>query len=202
MNYLKDVISLKNRYFAMRHGHSESNALDIFVTDPDNGVDGYGLTELGRKQAEKSAKKNSQSNILDKETIIYTSDFKRARETAEIARIILKAAPVNLEKKLRERYFGIFEMDSLSNYTKVWEEDKANPNSKKYEVESANELLKRMTSIIPDLENKHSGKKILLVSHADPLQLLNVGFLKVSASEHCKLKFFENAEIRELKLKK
>jgi broad specificity phosphatase PhoE len=199
MNYLKDVISLKNRYFAMRHGQSEINVLHILVTDPANGINGYGLTELGKKQVEESVLNNK---LLDKETIIYTSDFKRARETAEVARDVLKAKPVNLEKKLRERGFGIFEKTSSSNYAKVWAEDEINPDSKRYGNESANELLTRVTSLIPELEKKYSEKNILLISHGDPLQLLNIGFMKRDASQHTKLKFFDNAEIRELKLKK
>jgi probable phosphoglycerate mutase len=199
MNHLRDIKSLKNKYFLMRHGQSESNVMGILVTDPTNGINYYGLTELGKKQVEESILNNK---LLDKDTIIYTSDFLRTKETAEIARKVLKAKPVKLEKKLRERYFGIFEKASVSNYAKVWAEDSKNPDSKKYGVESANELLERMTSIIPGLEKKYSGKKILLVSHGDPCQLLNIGFLKMKASEHNHLKFIENADIRELKLKK
>jgi probable phosphoglycerate mutase len=199
MNYLKDVISLKNRYFIMRHGQSESNVIGILVTDPANGIDSYGLTNLGKEQVKEAVLSNK---LLDKETIICASDFKRARETAEIAMKVLKAKPVNHEKKLRERYFGIFEKASVSNYAKVWLEDRVNPESKKYEVESANEVLSRVTSLILDLEKKYSGKNILLVSHGDPCQLLSIGFMKKSASEHNTLKFIENAEIRELKLKR
>jgi broad specificity phosphatase PhoE len=199
MNYLQDITILKNRYFAMRHGQSTINVQHILVTDPANGLNRFGLTELGRKQVEEGVK---DYKLLDNETIIYTSDFLRAKESAEIARKVLKAKPVNLEKKLRERYFGIFEMGPVSNYAKVWAEDQVNPDSKRYEVESANEVLSRVTSLIVELEKKHSGKNVLLISHGDPVQLLNIGFMKKPASEHSNLKFFENAEIRELKLKK
>lgn len=183
----------------MRHGQSTINVQHILVTKPANGINHYGLTELGRKQAEESVEKNK---FLDNKTIIYSSDFLRAKETAEIARDILKADSINLEKKLRERGFGIFEKSPVSNYAKVWAEDELNPDSNKYDAESANELLSRITSLIIDLEKKYSGKKILLVSHGDPCQLLNIGFMKRPASEHTQMKCFENAEIRELKLKR
>lgn len=199
MNYLKDVTNLKNRYFAMRHGQSKANVMRILVTDPANGMNDYGLTDLGRKQAQESVE---NIEFLDKETIVYSSDFLRARETAEVVRKFIKSKPVNLEKRLRERGFGIFEMTPISNYAKVWAEDEANPDSKKYEVESANEVLSRVTSLIPDLERKYSGKNIILVSHGDPCQLLCIGFMKKPASEHSKMEHFANADIRELILKK
>ena len=199
MNYLRNITTLKNRYFAMRHGQSESNVMRILVTEPANGINGYGLTEFGRKQTEESIKRNK---FLDKGTIIYSSDFKRAEETAEIARNVLKASPVNLEKKLRERCFGIFEKTSISNYEKVWAEDRINPDSKRYGAESANEVLSRVTSLILELEKKYSEKNILLVSHGDPIQILTISFMKEEISKHIDLKFIGNAEIRELKLKK
>ena len=46
---------------------------------------------------------------LDANTLIYSSDFARARQTAELARELLGAPDVQLTHNLRERSFGELE---------------------------------------------------------------------------------------------
>lgn len=199
MNYLEGLEKLKNHYFIIRHGESRANVKGIILSHPEAGTKAFGLTEKGKKQVEESASKNK---VLDKSTIIYSSDFKRARETAEIARKVFKTKPVHLTKKLRERWFGGWERTHNSNYHKVWVDDKVNPEHKNMKVESASEVQARTTSLIIELEKEYSGKKILLVAHGDALQILITGFMKQCASSHRDIKHLEVAEIRELKLKR
>ncbi len=45
----------KNTYLIMRHGESEANVADLVVSNPDIGCAKYGLTPLGKSQAEKTA---------------------------------------------------------------------------------------------------------------------------------------------------
>jgi broad specificity phosphatase PhoE len=67
----------------MRHGQSKANLKEIIISHPENGLlEKYGLTELGRQQARQSA----ASSPLTKDTLILSSDFSRARQTAEIVR--------------------------------------------------------------------------------------------------------------------
>ena len=47
MNYLLEFGQLRNRYFAMRHGHSLANAQGSIVSDPLYGIGDYGLSEAG-----------------------------------------------------------------------------------------------------------------------------------------------------------
>jgi broad specificity phosphatase PhoE len=51
-----------------------------------------------------------------------------------------------------------------------------------------------------DLERRYSGRAILLVSHGDPLQILQAGFLLIDPSGHRSLPPLETAEIRPLRL--
>ena len=76
---------LRNRYFVMRHGESEANVLGVMVGDPRRGIEGFGLTDLGRRQALEAAAlyKKSHGPLLDG-TEIVASDFRRTRETAEL----------------------------------------------------------------------------------------------------------------------
>ncbi len=50
MNHLRATPSLRNPYFVFRHGYSKANAEGIIVSQPANGIDAYGLSDLGRKQ--------------------------------------------------------------------------------------------------------------------------------------------------------
>ena len=43
---------MRNRFYAVRHGESAANEAAIVVSAPEHGVPGYGLTTLGRHQAQ------------------------------------------------------------------------------------------------------------------------------------------------------
>lgn len=201
MNNLKELNNLKNRYFVLRHGESKTNVLGIILSEPQSGTTEFGLSDKGREQVRESVKESFEKGVLDKDTIIVSSDFARARETAKIAKKVLDAEMVIISKDLRERNFGNFERTENSNYQKVWDDDKLNPDHKINNVESANEVQKRVTSLILNLEGDFEGKKILLVSHGDALQILQTGFLKISASKHRGVSHLNTAEIRELNFK-
>ena len=198
MNNLKETNNLNNIYFALRHGESKSNVLGIILSDPTSGTIEFGLSDKGKEQVRESVESSLKKGILDKDTIIVSSDFTRARETAEIALEALGAKEVIISKDLRERNFGNFERTESSNYQKVWDGDKLDPNHKINNVESANDVLRRVTSLISELEKKFKGKKILLVSHGDALQILQTGFFKTCASKHREIPHLNTAEVREL----
>jgi probable phosphoglycerate mutase len=131
--------------------------------------------------------------------IIITSDFKRARESAEIASEILGSRPI-LRKELRERFFGDFEGKPNSHYEDVWRDDANDPNHTNHNVESANSVLDRTTKLISEYNAYWQNLTFLLVSHGDALQILQTGFHKVPASKHRSLPHLATAEVRELTL--
>ena len=191
---------LNNRYFIIRHGESKANIAYILLSHPKEGTVSYGLSPKGKKQVKISVSKNKKSKILDSDVIIYSSDFLRAKETAEIARKLLGVKKINFHQKLRERYFGKFDKTSLDNIKIAWAHDEKNPNHKHNGVESPNKVLKRTLAVITQLNKKYKGKKILLVSHGDVLQILHTYFSKKPVSQHRKIPHLETAEIRELKV--
>ena len=184
MNLLSDIAILKNRYFVMRHGQSKANMQQIIISHPLNGThEDYSLTDLGREQAHTSVK----NSPLTEATIIYSSDFSRAKETAEIVRAALGAGKVNTTELLRERTFGDYEKTDHTNYQKVWDDDKLDADHHKNDVESVSSVLERATGLIIDLENRYEDKDILLVSHGDTLQILQTGFQKIDPTQHQQL---------------
>ncbi|MBN2545069.1 MAG: histidine phosphatase family protein [Spirochaetes bacterium] len=181
----------------MRHGESEANKEKIIISKLDNGLSRYGLTQKGEKQVLKAIKKNK---IFDDEMIIFSSNFKRARETAMIIIQNMKIKNYFFTEYLKERDFGDFEKRRDGNYKKIWELDMENPNHEIYNVESVNEVLKRMIFLIDQIEKKNKDKNILLISHGDPLQILTTVFINEKVSNHRIVKHLKPAEIRELKL--
>ena len=189
---------LNNRYFIIRHGESKANVAHILLSHPKEGTVSYGLSQKGKKQVKISVLKNKKNKLLDSDIIIYSSDFLRAKETAEITRKLLNVKKINFHKNLRERYFGKYDKTSLDNIKIVWEHDEKNANHKYQRTENPNKVLKRTLILINQLENKYKNKKILLVSHGDVLQILYTHVSGKSVGHHRHIPNLETAEIREL----
>jgi len=196
LNHLIALDQLANRYFVMRHGQSLANLQQVIVSHPQNGVDAYGLSEHGMTQAQESVQSCSR---IDSSLLIVSSDFRRARETAEIAQEFLgSTSPVQFDQRLRERNFGEWELTADSAYPLIWARDEASPDNNDKGVESPNQVMQRVTALVSEYEEKHSGATILLISHGDALQLLQTAFAKQDASQHRHQQHLETAEIREL----
>ena len=197
MNHLSGVDRLANRFSVMRHGQSKANARGIIVSCIANDRRGdYGLSELGRQQAFAAARGCG----LPGNTVICSSDFSRARQTAEIVRAHLSTPEVVIAEALRERCFGDWEGSATGNYARVWAADVVNTCYAGGNVEPAAAVLDRSTAFIVDLERRYSGRDILLVSHGDTLQILRAGFLRMNPSQHRSLPELKTAEIRQLRL--
>jgi probable phosphoglycerate mutase len=195
MNYLESVTELANRYFVMRHGQSKANVAGIIVSriDADRGGD-FGLSALGQEQARAAA----IASGLPAATMICSSDFARARETAAIVREVIGAPAVTLAESLRERCFGDWDGTGTENYRCVWADDEAGRTG--HGVEPAASVLDRTTAFVARLEKEHQDQDILLVSHGDALQILQAGFRRLDPARHRSLPHLETAEIRRLGL--
>ena len=190
------MLNLKNRYFIMRHGKSKANEEGIIISNPQEGINNYGLTDLGKDQVQKSSEKNK---LLDKNTIIFCSDFKRAKETAEIVKKVIGIKEeINFNKRLRERFFGDWDKTADTNYPKVWQDDPADPDHELNNVESVNNVLNRAKNLIDQIENEYKDRKILFVAHGDVLQILSAYFNKINPGKHRSIPHLDVAKIREL----
>ena len=196
MNHLSGVDRLANRFSVMRHGQSKANERGIIVSRIENDRHGdYGLSGLGRQQALAAARACG----LPGNTVICSSDFSRARQTAEVVRAYLGTPGVIIAEALRERCFGDWEGSATGNYARVWAADEVNPCYAGGNVEPAAAVLDRATALIVDLERQYSGRDILLISHGDTLAILRAGFLRMNPSQHRSLPELKTAEIRQLR---
>jgi broad specificity phosphatase PhoE len=197
MNHLSGVDRLANRFSVMRHGRSKANVDGVIVSCIDNDRRGdYGLSELGLQQVLMAA----QSCGLPGNTVICSSGFTRARQTAEVMCAHLGAPGVVIAEALRERCFGDWEGSAARNYARVWAADETNAGYAGGNVEPVAAVLDRTTAFIVNLEGRYSGRDILLVSHGDPLQILMAGFMRMNPGRHRSLPHLETAEIRRLHL--
>jgi broad specificity phosphatase PhoE len=213
MNHLSGVNRLANRYHAMRHGQSKANVAGIIVSGIESDRLGdWGLSDLGRGQVLAAARACG----LPPDTVICSSDFSRARQTAQIVRARLGAPPVVVAAALRERCFGDLEGTATGNYARVWAADEAGAGNTAGDgadgadggdgavggdgggVEPAAAVLDRVSALVTDLERRYAGRDILLVSHGDTLQILQAGFLRMDPAAHRRLPHLGIAEIRTL----
>lgn len=188
---LQRLYPLRNRYFGLRHGQSQANEQGLIVSSPGVGVRNFGLTQAGKDAVE-------ACQLPSGEKQIYSSDFLRTRETAGIVADSLGLS-VELSVLLRERYFGDWDLQSSENYDRVWDEDLRDPTHTEWKVESVQSVADRMSKFIRRCEGNHQASAIVLVSHGDPLQILECLFRQIPMSRHRELPSLEPAELREFR---
>ncbi|KKU65458.1 MAG: Isoleucine-tRNA ligase [Candidatus Wolfebacteria bacterium GW2011_GWD2_47_17] len=190
-----------NMYFTLRHGQSENNALNLVSSNPKNT---YHLTEKGKGQVARSTKAFAKQLKGKKIDVIFSSDYARAQETAEIAAKTLGyEAKIIIDKRLREINCGIFDNRPISEYHAYFaslEEKFAKVAPK---GESLTDVKKRMTEFVYDIDAKYKGKNILIVSHEYPIWALFAGVQgfdgpKAVAMRKGNKDFVLNAEIKKL----
>lgn len=170
-----------------------ANVEGIIVSDPDNGIAAYGLSEKGRNQVVESAREIA---ALCPDAVIVSSDFLRALETAEIVREMLGVGAVERDFRLRERYFGSWEGKCYRHYADAWEKDEINADLEQNGAESANAVRTRMVDVVLSLDSQYCDRNIILVSHGDPLRFMQTAFDGLATEENGRVPYFETAECR------
>ncbi|MBI3572941.1 MAG: class I tRNA ligase family protein, partial [Candidatus Kerfeldbacteria bacterium] len=154
----------RNRYIFLRHGEADINVVSTLNTVRDK-LDVSSLTSKGEKQAASAATKLKEEKI----DAIFTSQFLRAKETAAI---VAKAtnAPMFEEPRINEYLIGPdFEGKTIAEFHQGFGDrakrmDQAPPGG-----ETWLDIRARMFDFLHDLDAKHEGKTFVVVTHADPL---------------------------------
>jgi probable phosphoglycerate mutase len=143
-----------------------------------------GLSDIGRRQAEQSAR----AAVLRSAGItqILTSPLRRCRETADIIAAALDR-PVKVDDDLREMDFGDWEG---STFAEVEQQHAADLAAWKQSAEVAPTgssetfagLLQRMTSFAERLTSTHPGATVLAVTHVTPVKALVARALSAPAT--------------------
>lgn len=184
------------KILASRHGQALSNRDDFLNSDIDNQKNG--LTEKGIEDIKLDAKKLKKQGI--KLDYIFTSDFKRTKETAEIFAAELGAELVE-DERLREVGVGEFEGKSdaafaefrLNNWDK-WHQD--SPRG----IESFQSLKSRTFDFLDEVKAKYADKKIMVVTHGDVLRVMQGYNLHITDEEIFNLTYPKTGEQIEINL--
>jgi len=168
--------------YLARHGESEANinrTVQGHIDSP--------LTNKGKEQAKELAEVFKDVNL----TAVYSSDLKRAEETAKIV-AESKGLGVKTFDELREKFFGDFEGKPHKEYVEVLKEEfdrfdnelntderwdhKAHPS-----MESDRELLDRFLKKMREIASAHLGEDILVVAHRYAIRMF---LLSLGIGEH------------------
>ncbi|CAK9177912.1 unnamed protein product [Ilex paraguariensis] len=173
---------LGNRYWVLRHGKSIPNERGLIVSSMENGMlDDYKLASEGVNQAQLAGelfqKELKDRNILLENVRICYSPFSRTSHTAKVVASVLNlpfdGPQCKVIKDLRERFFGpSFELMSHDKYSEIWALDEKDPFTQPEGGESVADVVSRLTSALVTIESEFQGCAILVVSHGDPLQIL------------------------------
>jgi broad specificity phosphatase PhoE len=214
-NALLELPKLSMQYFVLRHGQSLANVEGIISSDPSISTVQHGLSEAGQAQARKAGQDVCQQ-LAGKRVAIWSSDFLRARETAQhVADAILKPShthehehgvslyqdQVLLETRLRERFFGTLNGGPDSEYPSVWKYDALDSAHEEFGVESVDSVMTRTTQLVTEL-NAYDQEvdACILVAHGDVLQIIQTAFQKWDGRYHRQLPHLDTAVLRPLHL--
>ena len=150
----------KNTIVCMRHGESHSNRESIANGDI---VLDKGLTKKGEEQVRYKAR------MIEKPDIIYTSPFLRTKQTAQIVAEVLGVETIIEDERLSELRFGEKEG---ADFSAIGFEERKTFGGSPFGMESLYSVLTRVISFIYDIDTTYTNKKILIVSHKTPLNLL------------------------------
>ncbi|CAM6096240.1 unnamed protein product [Calypogeia fissa] len=173
---------LHNQYWFLRHGRSIPNESGLIVSLLSNGVlPQHGLAPTGFVQAKLAGElllKDFQGTGIPADNLkIYSSPFSRTKQTAEAVMEVLEEKGIHPTIKfvedLRERYFGPpLELQSSEHYDEIWDIDFKDPMVGPEGGESAADVARRTANVIAAIDKDVQGCAILIVSHGDPLQIL------------------------------
>jgi probable phosphoglycerate mutase len=156
----------------VRHGETPWN-----VERRVQGWEDIELNENGQQQAvalgQHLAKLKQQGKILD---AIYSSDLKRAHQTASIVGQAIGMTPTPLVG-VRERHFGILQGLIFSTMAEHQPQAAAawksrDPDAEIPGGETLGTFHRRVVQAIDEVAHKHNGKRVMVVSHGGALDIM------------------------------
>lgn len=163
----------------IRHGQSTANAEGILQGHSD-----YPLSQLGRNEARELGKRLKKQNLTYDR--IYSSDLKRAVETAELItdELGLPQNSITFTDLLREHNLGVYEgkvfNDLPPEEKKFLQDTWDTPDRRLPEGESVNDFLHRLGGFISELEHINPPlKSILIIAHGGSIYHILKNYMNI-----------------------
>ena len=156
--------------FTVQHTQSEHHTNGMVGSWTD-----WNLTELGKQQADQIAIKLKQE-LAGKQVVLYTSDLKRAKQTADSIAEQLQVVPI-VRTELRERNLGKCCGKSVQWLRENLEcQEKTIDDRLFSDAESRRDEWNRLKPFFDQIMAE-SSENIIIVSHGDLLSVFNSMFL-------------------------
>jgi broad specificity phosphatase PhoE len=160
--------------YLVRHGQTEYNEQQKM-----QGQTNSLLNQEGQNQARLIGKKLENMNFAK----IYTSDLKRAYDTAKIMNEYLKLEIIK-DLGLREIHLGLFEgktMDEvkIAHQDILMQYDEMNFDFDLHQGESLNQFNKRIITTFKAIASKHFNEDVIVVTHRGFIQILLCTLLQI-----------------------
>ncbi len=193
-----------NTYYILRHGeredipHHKDNPKDYgpVIISSDPLVDIH-ISEKGKEGIRAVAQELKQQGGVD---VIISSDFIRAKETAVIISEVLGVA-VAYDKRLRELNHGpAFEGGTVDEYWNYFADSKERFTKAPEGGETLHDVTARVMAVAREFERAHEGKRVLLISHGDPLWMLESALQNRTEEETLAARecYIKQGELREV----
>lgn len=157
------------RLVLIRHGQSEANRVSGFT-----GQSHIPLSELGRRQAEKTAEYVAKNYNID---AIFSSDLLRAYETGVALSKQLDMMEIHSDSGLREIFAGLWEGLLFAEIPEKYPEDFRNWKEhieycKCTGGEAVYEMHERILKRILEIAKENDGKTVAVTFHSTPIRAL------------------------------
>lgn len=187
------------RLFVLRHAESTANVEGLICSAPGpRALHEVGLTARGREQARGVATQGRDRDALGPETVVVSSDYARALQTARIFAAGIGADAPRIDQRLRERFFGSHDEGPASAYDLVWafDGDGRDPDGG---VEPVRAVAARVRAALADADALAAdGPDVVLVAHGDVLQIALAIGEGMDPYTHREVPHLGNAELRHL----
>ena len=167
---LAEYASGRNHFFLLRHGEAENNVAQILASEGEG--QRYGLTDLGKQQVTAAGEQlKAELAKLGKSAAdvrLVVSPIRRTQETAAIVQssLGLDGTKVETDVRLREIELGSFDGRGYGEY------EAAREAGQLVDVELPESVAKRTRECVAQLNSRASGVVYVLVTHGDPIWLL------------------------------
>lgn len=185
-----------NRFLLMRHGVAEHNTKEVLASGPESKGKVSRLTREGKAQVEEAVKSLKKEKI----DLIFVSPYARARETAKIVGKSIKAKIIE-DKRLGEINAGIFNWKTIKEYNSFFDTVSEKFLKAPSGGESLTQVKERVFEFIDEVDSAYFGKNILVISHGDPLWMLEAASKNLTDEDVFSVPPFRTAEWREIAFK-